>query len=232
MWTERTALLIGEENCEKLKNASITVVGVGGVGGATAIMLARCGVGELRLIDFDRVEESNINRQVVANTETIGKLKVEILKEMILKINPIAKVEAISEKLTKENVSALINKDSYVVDAIDSVADKVELCDFCYKNNIAIISAMGAGNRFDTPNFKLTDIYKTSNDGLAKVMRKKLKERGVKKLDVVVAESVAEKITPVGSIAYYPIMCGCVICSTIVNNIISYNINFNIKIDK
>lgn len=220
MWTTRTEILIGKDNCQKLERASVTIVGVGGVGGAAAELLARCGVGRIRLIDFDRVEESNINRQVVANVDTVGRLKTEVLKEMILKINPNCQVEAISERLTKENVGALLSKDSFVVDAIDSVSDKVELCDFCYKNNIPIISAMGAGNRFDTPCFKLVDLFKTTNDGLAKVMRKKLKERGVKKLDVVACESVAEKISPVGSIAYYPVMCGCVICSSVVNYLI------------
>ena len=221
MWTDRTALLVGDEGVEKLKNASVTVVGVGGVGGITALLLARCGVGNLTLIDFDRVDETNINRQVVANVNTIGKLKTEVLKGMILEINPNCHVEIFSERLTKENVGKLIKDGQIVVDAIDSVADKVELCVYCRKSNIEIISAMGAGNRYDTPSFKVTDIYKTSGDGLAKIMRKKLRERGVASLKVVISDSVAIKSTPVGSIAYYPTMCGCVICAEIVNNILA-----------
>lgn len=220
MWTDRTELLIGKDNLEKLKNAYVTVIGLGGVGGITAVMLARCGIGRLRLVDFDKVDETNINRQVVANTKTVGKNKTDVLYDMILDINPNCQVEKFSTRLTKENIYNLISNDTFVVDAIDSVKDKVELCDYCYKNEIPIISAMGAGNRYDLPNFKVLDIYKTSNDGLAKIMRKQLKERGVKKLNVVACESVAEKKVPVGSIAYYPTMCGCVICAYIVNELI------------
>ena len=220
MWTDRTELLIGKDNLEKLKNAYVTVIGLGGVGGITAVMLARCGIGRLKLVDFDKVDETNINRQVVANTKTVGKNKTDVLEEMILDINPSCKVEKFSTRLTKESIYNLISNDTFVVDAIDSVKDKVELCDYCYKNEIPIISAMGAGNRYDLPNFKVLDIYKTSNDGLAKLMRKLLRERGVKKLNVVACESVAEKKVPVGSIAYYPTMCGCVICAYIVNELI------------
>ena len=220
MWTDRTELLIGKDNLEKLKNAYVTVIGLGGVGGITAVILARCGIGRLRLVDFDKVDETNINRQVVANTKTVGKNKTDVLEEMILDINPSCQVEKFSTRLTKENIYNLISNDTFVVDAIDSVKDKVDLCDYCYKNEIPIISAMGAGNRYDLPNFKVLDIYKTSNDGLAKVMRKLLRERGVKKLNVVACESVAEKKVPVGSIAYYPTMCGCVICAYIVNELI------------
>ena len=220
MWTDRTELLIGKDNLEKLKNAYVTVIGLGGVGGITAVMLARCGIGRLRLVDFDKVDETNINRQVVANTKTVGKNKTDVLYDMILDINPNCQVEKFSTRLTKENIYNLISNDTFVVDAIDSVKDKVDLCDYCYKNEIPIISAMGAGNRYDLPNFKVLDIYKTSNDGLAKIMRKQLKERGVKKLNVVACESVAEKKVPVGSIAYYPTMCGCVICAYIVNELI------------
>ena len=220
MWTDRTELLIGKDNLEKLKNAYVTVIGLGGVGGITAVMLARCGIGRLKLVDFDKVDETNINRQVVANTKTVGKNKTDVLYDMILDINPNCQVEKFTTRLTKDNIFKLISKDSFVVDAIDSVKDKVELCDYCYKNEIPIISAMGAGNRYDLPNFKVLDIYKTSNDGLAKIMRKQLKERGVKKLNVVACESVAEKKVPVGSIAYYPTMCGCVVCAYIVNELI------------
>lgn len=220
MWTDRTELLLGKEKLEKLKKSFVTVIGLGGVGGITAVMLARCGIGRLRLVDFDKVDETNINRQVVANTKTVGKNKTDVLEEMILDINPSCQVEKFSTRLTKENIYNLISNDTFVVDAIDSVKDKVDLCDYCYKNEIPIISAMGAGNRYDLPNFKVLDIYKTSNDGLAKLMRKLLRERGVKKLNVVACESVAEKKVPVGSIAYYPTMCGCVICAYIVNELI------------
>lgn len=220
MWLDRTKSLLGEDGIKKLQNASVTIVGVGGVGGEVAVLLARAGIGRLRLIDFDVVDETNINRQAVAYTNTVGKKKTDVLAEIIKKINPNCLVEAISKRLTKENVGELLG-DSFVVDAIDSVQDKVELIDYATKNNLQIVSAMGAGNRFDYPYFKVVDIYKTSNDGLAKVLRKKLKERGVKKLQVVAPESVAQKISPVGSISYYPVACATVVSAYVVNQILA-----------
>lgn len=220
MWLDRTKSLLGEDGIKKLQNASVTIVGVGGVGGEVAVLLARAGVGRLRLVDFDVVDETNINRQAVAYTNTVGKKKTDVLAEIIKKINPNCLVEAISKRLTKENVGELLG-DFFVVDAIDSVQDKVELIDYATKNNLQIVSAMGAGNRFDYPYFKVVDIYKTSNDGLAKVLRKKLKERGVKKLQVVAPESVAQKISPVGSISYYPVACATVVSAYVVNQILS-----------
>ena len=220
MWLDRTKSMLGEDGIKKLQNASVTIVGVGGVGGEVAVLLARAGVGRLRLIDFDVVDETNINRQAVAYTNTVGKKKTDVLAEIIKKINPNCLVEAISKRLTKENVGELLG-DFFVVDAIDSVQDKVELIDYATKNNLQIISAMGAGNRFDYPYFKVVDIYKTSNDGLAKVLRKKLKERGVKKLQVVAPESVAQKISPVGSISYYPVACATVVSAYVVNQILA-----------
>lgn len=220
MWLDRTKSLLGEDGIKKLQNASVTIVGVGGVGGEVAVLLARAGIGRLRLVDFDVVDETNINRQAVAYTNTVGKKKTDVLAEIIKKINPNCLVEAISKRLTKENVGELL-ENSFVVDAIDSVQDKVELIDYATKNNLQIVSAMGAGNRFDYPYFKVVDIYKTSNDGLAKVLRKKLKERGVKKLQVVAPESVAQKISPVGSISYYPVACATVVSAYVVNQILS-----------
>ena len=220
MWLDRTKSLLGEDGIKKLQNASVTIVGVGGVGGEVAVLLARAGIGRLRLVDFDVVDETNINRQAVAYTNTVGKKKTDVLAEIIKKINPNCLVEAISKRLTKENVGELL-ENSFVVDAIDSVQDKVELIDYATKNNLQIVSAMGAGNRFDYPYFKVVDIYKTSNDGLAKVLRKKLKERGVKKLHVVAPESVAQKISPVGSISYYPVACATVVSAYVVNQILS-----------
>ena len=219
MWLDRTKSLLGEDGIKKLQNASVTIVGVGGVGGEVAVLLARAGIGRLRLVDFDVVDETNINRQAVAYTNTVGKKKTDVLAEIIKKINPNCLVEAISKRLTKENVGELL-ENSFVVDAIDSVQDKVELIDYATKNNLQIVSAMGAGNRFDYPYFKVVDIYKTSNDGLAKVLRKKLKERGVKKLHVVAPESVAQKISPVGSISYYPVACATVVSAYVVNQIL------------
>lgn len=217
----RTELLIGSVALQKLENSRITIVGVGGVGGHAVIALARAGVENLRLVDFDKVSPSNANRQVVANDNTIGKAKVEVLKDMILEINKGAKVEAIQERAEKENIPQIVKDSDYVIDAIDSVVDKVELICYCKQNNIQIISAMGAGNRYDIPQFSPTDIYKTHDDGLAKILRKKLKEKNVKSLDVVVSNSPpCRKEKPIASISYYPAVCGNVLASVVINKII------------
>lgn len=223
MWTTRTEMLIGKENCEKLENSHITIVGLGGVGGYVAIMLARAGISNFTLIDFDKVEESNINRQYVASTKTVGKFKTEVLKGLMEDINPEINIDIKTERLTEDNLSTLINKKTnFCIDCIDSVKDKVALCTYCYFNNISIISAMGAGNRIDIPEFKVMDLYKTANDGLAKAMRKNLKEKGVKKLQVVAPVSPALKdINGVGSVSYYPAMCGCVLSAYVINSLIN-----------
>ena len=217
--SSRTQLLIGEEGVRNLEKRSVTVVGVGGVGGYVAYMLARAGVGKLKLVDFDCVSPSNLNRQIVANVNTIGRSKVEVLKEMLLEINPALECEIVNQRLERENVSQIITECDMCVDAIDSVKDKVDLIVHCKSNNIPIISAMGAGNRFGVPRFYLTDIYKTHDDGLAKAVRKKLREAGVAKLSVVTSE---EKGSPVGggtvgSISYYPAMCGTTIAAIVIN---------------
>ena len=225
MWTDRTKVLIGEDGIETLKQKHIAVIGIGGVGGYVCLMLARAGVGELTLVDFDKVDETNINRQAVANLETVGKLKTEVMKDMISRINKNCKVNVVSERFCEEITDKLFsNKFDYVVDAIDSVSDKISLIVYCKQHNINIVSAMGAGNRIDIPNFKVVDIYKTSHDGLAKIMRKKLREKNIGKLDVVTSESPAIKNDTnknvLGSISYYPAMCGCVLSAYVINKIL------------
>lgn len=221
----RTEALIGEENLDKLAKKMITVVGVGGVGGACATMLARAGVEKVRIVDFDLVTSSNVNRQVIAFADTIGQKKVEVLSSMLKRINPNIFVDAICERLTKENVERIVKDSDVVVDAIDSVKDKLELILYCKRNNIYIVSAMGAGNRFDVPNFYLTDIYKTHDDGLAKVLRKKLREENIKELDVVTSSSKPQKVEGViGSISYYPAASATVLCAAIINKIIKEEI--------
>ena len=217
----RTALLVGQEGIEKLENKHITIVGCGGVGGYTAVMLARAGVEKIKLVDFDLVSPSNVNRQIVAFEDTIGRPKVGVLKEMLENINKNIKIEVVCEKLTQENVKNIITETDLVVDAIDSVSDKIALIVFCKKHNINIVSAMGAGNRIDIPKFEIVDIYKTFNDGLAKIVRKKLKEEGIKDLTVVTTFSKPEIATrPVGSISYYPSMCGCTLSGWIITQIL------------
>ena len=219
---ERTKALIGEQKLNQLFNKKVIIFGVGGVGGYVAEMLARTGVGELTLIDFDKVSESNINRQIIALTSTVGKSKVEVMKERILQINPNCKVDAIIEKLSADNICQFeLEKFDYVADCIDMVASKVALIDYCYKSNIKLLSAMGAGNRCDIPNFVVKDIFNTKYDGLAKVLRKKLKEKDVIRHSVVVCEEQPLKCVPVGSIVYYPAMCGCVMSAKIIKDLLN-----------
>lgn len=226
MWNERTSALIGQIGIEKLKKSNVCVVGIGGVGGYVCTMLARAGIGKITIVDFDTVDETNINRQVVANIETVGMVKVDVMKEIIGKINPDCDVRVVNDRFSRNLAEELFSeKYDFVVDAIDSVPDKVDLIVYCKENDINIISAMGAGNRKDIPNFVVTDIYKTNHDGLAKVMRKKLREKNVQSLKVVTTFSPAEKNNGnvVGSISYYPAMCGCVIGAYVINELLDMN---------
>lgn len=182
----RTELLIGKEAIEKLKNSTIAIFGVGGVGSYVAEGLARSGVGKFVLFDDDKVCLTNINRQLIATRKTIGKKKVDVMKERILDINPHAEVETNACFFMPENSHEFdFSKYSYVVDAVDTVTAKIELIMRANEKNIPIISAMGAGNKLDPTKFEVTDIYKTSMCPLAKVMRHELKKRGIKKLKVV-----------------------------------------------
>mgnify|MGYP001622978181 FL=1 len=221
MDNSRTELLLGKENIEKISKSHVTIVGTGGVGGYVALFLARAGISKFTIIDFDKITPSNINRQAVAFTDTIGLDKVKVLKDMILKINPDAQIDAVNERLCEENVVKFVKNDTFVVDAIDSVKDKVAIICYCKKNNINIISAMGAGNRFDSPSFIVVDIEKTHDDGLAKAIRKRLRELGIKGLDVAISYSKPQKFDKIiGSISYYPPACACVIASYVINKII------------
>lgn len=221
---KRTEILIGKENMDVLSNAHILVVGVGGVGGYVVEMLARCGVGELTIVDFDVVSTSNINRQIIALSSTVGAPKVDVLKKRILEINPLCKVNAIFEKFTAENSDKILNdKIDFVVDAIDNLENKVLLAVEAEKRNLNIISAMGAGNRIGVPNFEICDVFKTYNDGLARKFRKMLKDNGVKKLKVAFSNETTIKTSErvVGSISYFPAMCGATIAGYVINCLIN-----------
>jgi len=178
----RTELLIGPEGIAELQKAQVTVYGVGGVGSFAVEALARAGIGHLNLVDFDEVCLTNINRQLGALHSTVGRVKVEVLKERILDINPEAQVTIYREFVTKENVDRLIPPDcSYLGDAIDNVTAKLALVEKAFSLGIPIIAAMGAGNRLDPTQLKIGDISETSIDPLARVMRRELKKRGIAK---------------------------------------------------
>ena len=191
----RTELLLGKEGMERLKKARVAVFGIGGVGGHCVEALARSGIGEFDLIDNDEVALTNLNRQLVALHETIGRPKTEVMKERILSINPDAKVHVHSCFFLPENADTFpFDQYDYVVDAVDTVTAKIELVLKSQAAGVPVISSMGAGNKLDPTAFEVTDIYKTSVCPLAKVMRRELKKRGVKKLKVVYSKEEPRKL--------------------------------------
>lgn len=185
----RTQLLLGEAAMEKLKNSRVAVFGVGGVGGYVCEALVRSGVGCFDLIDDDKVCLTNINRQIIATRKTVGKYKVEVMKDRILEINPDAAVNMHQCFFLPENADEFpFEEYDYVVDAVDTVTAKIELVMKCREKGVPIISSMGAGNKLDASAFRVADIYETKMCPLARVMRYELKKRGVKKLKVVYSE--------------------------------------------
>lgn len=220
-WNDRTRLLIGDKGIEKIENAKVIIFGVGGVGSYTAEALARVGIGEIILVDGDVISISNINRQIHATHNTVGQLKVEAMKQRILEINPNIKVLAISQ--INENEENLIdNTFSYVVDAVDTVSTKIKLIEKAKQENIPVISAMGAGNKLDPTRFEVSHIEKTSVCPLAKVIRKELKKRNIRKVKVVYSKEEPMKIegrTP-GSISFVPSTVGLIIASEVVKEIL------------
>lgn len=182
----RTQLIFGNDNMEKLKNARVAVFGVGGVGGYTVEALARSGIGTLDLIDDDQVCLTNINRQILATRKTVGKYKVDVARDRILEINPDAIVNTYKTFYMPDTKDLFHFEDyDYIVDAIDTVTGKIQMVLQAQASNTPIISSMGAGNKINPAQFEVADIYKTSVCPLAKVMRRELKKRGVKKLKVV-----------------------------------------------
>ncbi|MCT8975559.1 tRNA threonylcarbamoyladenosine dehydratase [Clostridium sp. CX1] len=190
----RTELLIGKESLEKLKDSTVVIFGLGGVGSFTFEALVRAGVGHLILIDDDTVCLTNLNRQIHATFDTIGKSKVELLKERALKINPKCKVDIHQTFVKADNIDEIIPLDAdYVVDAIDTVSSKIALVLWCKEHNIDIISCMGTGNKLDPTQFRVADIYDTKICPLAKVMRYELRKRGIKTLKVLYSEEMPMK---------------------------------------
>ena len=222
---QRLKILIGEENFLKLQNSSVAVFGIGGVGSFTAEALARSGVGHLILIDKDNIDVTNINRQIHALTSTVGKSKVEVMRERILEINPSAKVDTVQKFYLPDEdaeIFFICNYD-YVVDAIDTITAKINLAAECSRRKINLISCMGAGNKFNPTSFKVTDIFKTSTDPVAKVMRKKLKELGIKNLKVVYSDEVPKKFSAekiIGSNSFVPSVAGLILASEVVKDLL------------
>lgn len=218
----RTENLIGKEKLNILKNSHIAVFGIGGVGGYVTEALVRAGVGNIDIIDNDTVSESNINRQIIATTKTIGKYKVDVMRERILDINPDAKVNAYNTLYLPNTADQFdFSKYDYVVDAVDNVTAKIELVLRANQSAVPIISSMGTGNKLDPTAFEVSDIYKTEVCPLAKVMRTELKKRGVKKLKVVYSkEKPITNQRPPASISFVPSVAGLIIASEVIKDII------------
>lgn len=230
-FTTRTSLIIGKDGVEKLKEANVIVFGVGGVGSFAAEAIARAGVGSMTIVDFDDVDITNINRQLPALHSTVGKYKVEVMKERILDINPDINIKAIKDVYNKETSEKILVEDyDYVVDAIDMVTSKIHLIETCKAKNLNIISSMGMGNKLDPTKIVVTDINKTHTCPLAKVIRKELRDRKIKKLKVVYSteqpvelkEKImnGKKITP-GSISFVPSAGGLTIASVVINELLN-----------
>ena len=241
----RTQMLLGQEAMDKLKQSRVAVFGVGGVGGYVCEALIRSGIGAFDLIDNDKVSLSNINRQIIATTKTVGRYKTEVMKERMLEINPDAEVRVHNCFFLPENSDAFpFCEYDYVVDAVDTVTAKIELVMKAQKENVPVISSMGAGNKLDASAFKVADLYQTKMCPLAKVMRYELKKRGVKKLKVVYSEEpplspiqlsvydgefgeclpdeipeVSKKRSVPGSVAFVPSVAGLIIAGEIVKDL-------------
>ena len=223
----RTALLLGEEAIEKLKNSRVAVFGVGGVGGYICEALARAGVGALDIFDRDTVSVSNINRQIIATHKSVGRPKVEVMRERILDINPECRVEANEVFYLPENAEKFdLSRYDYIADAVDTVSAKLEIICRADKLGVPVISAMGAGNKLDAAAFEVSDIYKTEVCPLARVIRRELKARGVKSLKVVYSKE--EPITPKetddkrtpASISFVPPVAGMILAGEVIKDLI------------
>ena len=230
-WLDRTEMLIGKENVKKLQNSHVVVFGLGGVGSYVVEGLVRAGISYISIIDKDIVDVTNINRQIIADIETVGKSKVEVEEERILKINSNAHVSKIKEFVNKDNLEEIIEKIimlqnivtiNHVVDAIDTVSSKLEIIKYCNEHNIKIISCMGTGNKLDASKFEITDISKTSVCPLAKIIRKELKKLNIPHLKVLYSneEPIKTNTTSPASISFVPSVAGLLIAGEVVKDVL------------
>lgn len=244
----RTELLLGKEAMERLQKSRVAVFGIGGVGGYVCEALVRSGVGAFDLVDDDKVCLTNLNRQIIATRKTIGQYKTDVMKERILEINPEAQINVHKCFFLPENADEFpFEEYDYVIDAVDTVTAKIELVMKAEEKNVPIISSMGAGNKLDGSLFRVADIYKTKVCPLAKVMRRELKKRGIRKLKVVYSEEIptrpiedmaiscrtncicppgakhkcTERRDIPGSVAFVPSVAGLIIAGEVVKDLIA-----------
>lgn len=221
----RTALVIGNEGVHRLAQAKVAVFGVGGVGGAVCEALARSGIGTLVLVDYDVVDITNINRQIVALQSTIGRPKVDVMAERIREINPNCQVIALREFYEPGRADDFLTPDlNYVVDAIDSVSSKVDLLTQCYTRKIPVVASMGAGNKLDPTQLRIADISQTHTCPLARVVRLGLREKGINKgIPVVFSPEPPTRVTTgrtPGSTAFVPPAAGLALASWVVRELL------------
>lgn len=223
-WQQRTALLMGDEALSHLAQSTVAVVGVGGVGAYAAEMIVRAGVGHLVLLDCDVVSPSDKNRQLLALDSNMGRVKVEVMTARLKDINPAVTIDIIPEYLTEDNVASLLGayKIDFLVDAIDTLAPKLALIEYCVRSGIAHVSSMGAGAKYDATKVRLTDLSKSYNCPLAYIVRKKLRKRGIEKgfkvvfseelplREAIVEDAGRNKKSQVGTISYMPAVFGCI----------------------
>ncbi len=220
---KRFELLVGNENIKKINDARVLVLGLGGVGSYALEAIVRSGVGNVVIVDYDKIDITNLNRQLMTNHNNIGLLKTEVWKERIKDINPNCNVEAATKKLTKEDVNDLFKYNiDYVIDACDTLEVKKELILACHKNKVKLISSMGTGNKFDPSRLKIMDIRKTSYDPLAKNIRKFVVDNKINyKVNVVCSDELPLKVSnPIGSTAFVPATSGLLCASFVINDII------------
>ncbi len=219
----RTELLLGNAAMQRLAQSRVAVFGVGGVGGHCAEALARCGVGAFLLVDMDTVSITNLNRQAVALTSTVGRRKVDVMRERILDINPAARVDVIAGRFTPDDdLGAFSEPADLIVDAVDQVAAKVELAVRAQTLGIPAVSCMGAGNKLDPTRFEAADLYETSVCPLCRAVRKLARERGVERLRVVYSKEQPKiACTPPGSVAYVTASAGLVLAAEAVRGLMA-----------
>lgn len=227
----RSELLVGKDGMDKLEKSTVCVLGLGGVGGAVIEGIVRANIGNIIIVDNDTIDISNLNRQIISLSSNIGENKVDVSEKRIKDINPNCTVIKYNNFINKDNIKEIISDDiDFVVDAIDTVTSKLDVIEYCKKNNINILSSMGTGNKFDPTKFKITDISKTKVCPLAKVMRYELKKRNIKKVPVLYSEELPSKPTlseatsnkrqTPGSMSFVPPVAGYILASYVVNEIL------------
>lgn len=221
---ERLSLLIGEDNLNRVSHKTVLVVGVGGVGGYAVTSLVRSGIKNIIIIDYDSVDITNINRQIIAYHSTIGKKKIDVLEKMLLDINPSVNIIKYDTLLNADNVKEIFDKHDidYVVDACDTIAAKKAIIEYCLAEDINLISSMGTGNRLDPTKLSIVDIRKTNNDPIARILRKWIRDNKInKKVMVLSSSEVPRKVGAViSSNSFVPASAGLIITSYIINDII------------